>query len=90
MRRATRPRAWRWRRRAASRNLHAPEAIPALEALKRAQPRQEGPTIDRLIARLRKGPAGSELEKLRGQVEKLEKRCREMDERLQDLDAKKA
>jgi len=69
--------------------LHAAQAIPALEALKLVQPQQEGPTIDRLIAQLRKGPPGSEAEKLREQVEKLEKRCRDLDERLQDLDAKK-
>ena len=70
--------------------LHGEEAIPALEALKRTQPVQDRPTIDRLIGRLRDGPRGEELTKLRERVEKLEKRCRELDERLQDLDAKKS
>ncbi|MHC4956660.1 MAG: hypothetical protein ACYTGZ_22705, partial [Planctomycetota bacterium] len=69
--------------------LNGAEAIPALEALKRAQPKQDGPTIERLIARLRKGPAGEETQKLREQVEKLEKRVRELDERIQDIDAGK-
>ena len=70
--------------------LHAPQAMAALEALKRVQPRQDEPTIERLIARIRKGPPGSELEKLREQVEKLENRCRDLDEQVQDLDAKKS
>jgi len=70
--------------------LHAANAIPALAALKRVQPRQQWPTTDRLIKRLREGPPGEELVKLREQVEKLEKRFRELDERVQDLDAKKS
>jgi len=70
--------------------LYETLAIPALEALKKRQPLESEPAIERLIARLRKGPAGEELGKLREQIEKLEKRSRELDERLQDLEAKKS
>ncbi len=70
--------------------LHAEQALPALAALRRNVPQQEMPLIDRLIQRIRKGPAGEEMRKLNKRVEELETRCRKLDERLQDFEPEKS
>jgi hypothetical protein len=63
-------------------------AMPAIESLKRRQPAQDEPRIERWAAKLRKGAPGEEARKLKEQVEKLEERCRKLDERIQDIEAK--
>jgi len=68
--------------------LGASRALPAIESLKSISPRQEAPRLDRLMARIRKGTPGNEVEALRKQLEKLEERARKLDERLQDLEAR--
>ena len=69
---------------------YAGVALPALTALRGNVPQQDIPTIDRLIRRIRKGPAGDETVKLRERIDKLETRCRELDERVQDLEPEKS
>jgi len=64
-------------------------SIPALESMKPLHAAQDRPRIDRLVARLQKGAAGEEVQKLREQVEKLEERQRKQEQRLQDLEARK-
>ena len=78
----------RMRAGAALASLGLSAAIPALESLKRHQSHQDGARVDRWIAKLRKGPAGEEAQKLREQVEKLEEKVRKINERLQNLEAR--
>jgi len=70
--------------------LGEPAAIPALEAMRGSESHQDAARIDRWLAKLRKGPAGEEVKKLREQLEKLEERHRKLDERLQDLEARES
>ncbi len=65
-----------------------PAAIPALERMKPLHAEQDAPRLERLVARLQKGPAGEEFQKLRDQVEKLEERLRKQEQRLQDMEAR--
>ena len=76
----------RMRAGAALASLELPTAIPALEGLKRREPKQEGPRIERWIAQLRKGGEGDEIQKMREQMEKLEGKYRKLEERIQDLE----
>ncbi|MGQ0614835.1 MAG: M1 family aminopeptidase [Planctomycetaceae bacterium] len=69
-------------------DLGAASAIPALESLKARHAAQDGPRIERLIARLRKGAEGEGTVALRAQVEKLEERVRKLDDRLQELEGR--
>ncbi len=87
----TRDRRPRVRMRAAEAlaDLDAGSAIPALEALKSAQPAQDHPLIERRIARLRAGIAGEEIPALRKRCEEIDARYRKLEERLQNLEAKR-
>lgn len=67
--------------------LGMPSASAALDALRKVQPAQDGPAIERIIKKLAAGAAGEELVSLRTELERWQKECRDLAERLDSLEA---